>query len=451
MAYDSKGRALTKKKNKANKIIVKATAPDLSVSVGKPGILILSWNKGSAKKRKGIQGYKIYRSDSEDGKYTMVKQIKKKSTLTWTDSKLQGGKTYYYRIRAYGKYKKKKLDGAYSDIKSADAISAEKNWEYFNRKMDDWKGICLENALVTEQQSTERMKSYYVEKDGQVVYPYIKYHMTADTLYIHVYVRFYTYDRVTGTKTKVSGQKGVYEDDPDRKGESYKSEFIKGVTSSFSTLIKGNKDDFEPGISFHTKLILHDQDAGGNHDNQEYLGVSICGDCDCGSCLSKDPNSKESSNYWFYAYPCKDDSVFSSINRLHIADNEHLVNNGNSQDSETVEHFRSVCAHEMGHILGLGDGYEDTDNNEVSSIRMTFNNETCFNNDGKWRNLMLESRTCSIIKSNDMEMMLQAYGFSFKLDKTKNSLMQYYRNHYWNGTLCHISTVINKKEDEDEE
>lgn len=448
VAYDSKDRVLTKKKEKADKITVKATAPDLSVSVGGPGILILNWNKGSAKKRKGVQGYKIYRSDRKGGKYAMVKQIKKKSTLSWTDSKLQGGKTYYYRIRAYGKYKKKRLDGAYSGIKSACTISAEKNWEYFNRKKDDWKGICLENALVTEQQSTERMKSYYVEKDGQVVYPYIKYHMTADTLYIHVYVRFYTYDRVTGTETKVSGQKGVYEDDPDRQGESYKSEFIKGVTSSFSTLVKGNKDDFEPGISFHTKLILHDQDAGGNHANQEYLGVSICGDCDCENCLSKDPGSKESSNYWFHAYSCIDDSVFSSRNRLHIADNEHLINNGKSQDSETVEDFRSGCAHEMGHILGLGDGYEDTDNNEVSSIRMTFNDETCFFMEDAWSNLMLQSRACSIIKSNDMEMMLQAYGFSFGLDKTKNSVFQYYRNHYWNGTLCHISTVIRKKENE---
>lgn len=65
-----------------------------------------------------------------------------------------------------------------------------------------------------------------------------------------------------------------------------------------------------------------------------------------------------------------------------------------------------------------------------------------------WHNLMLQSRSCSIIKSNDMEMMLQAYGFSFEIDKTKNSLMQYYRNHYWNWVLCHISTVINKKENE---
>ena len=292
------------------------------------------------------------------------------------------------------------------------------------------------------------MKSYYVEKDGKVVYPYIKYHMTADTLYIHVYVRFYTYDRATGTETKVSGQKGIYGDDPDRKGESYKSEFIKGVTSSFSTLIKGNEDDFEPGVSFHTKLILHDQDAGGNHENQEYLGVSICGDCDCESCLSMDPNKKESSNYWFHAYPCLDKSVFSSRNRLHIADNEHLVNNGDLQELETVENFRSGCAHEMGHILGLGDGYEAVDRNKVSSIRMTFNDETCFYNDDNWHNLMLQSRTCRIIKSNDMEMMLQAYGFSFELEKTKDSVMQYYKSHYWNGDLCNISTVINKKKGE---
>lgn len=54
----------------------------------------LKWTKKGAK----VDGYRIYRATSKNGKY---KQIKKTSKLTYKDTKLKSGKTYYYKIKGY--------------------------------------------------------------------------------------------------------------------------------------------------------------------------------------------------------------------------------------------------------------------------------------------------------------------------------------------------------------
>ena len=451
VAYGAKNKALTvAKKKKAKKVTIKATAPDLSVTVGQLGKLKLDWKKGSTKNRKGIQGYKIYRSTREKGNYTLAKTIRKKNTLTWTDTKLREGTSYYYRIRAYGKQKKKTVTGAYSDIKGARTISGTANWNYYNRMKTIWQGVCMEKKSITENQSTERMRNYTVKKDGVDVSPYIKYHLTTDTLYIHVYVRFYTYNRKTGKETAAPVTKGTYADDPDKKGKSYREEFVKGVTSTFSTFIQGSKDengfyDFDKGVAFRTRLVLHEKDKGSYPTRQEFLGVTIGGDCDCNECLRFIPSQiNKSSNYWFHASPCSAGCVFSPINVVHIPDNTYLIRRNKTQLMETVSGFRSVCAHEMGHILGLGDGYKDTDTLGNVVDRMTFNSETCFKKEDKWRNIMLDSRKCKTITSNDLEMMMLAYGLSFDPKQTWISLLQYYKTHDWDGYERIISAVIRK-------
>ena len=450
VAYGAKNKALTPGKKKAKKVTVKATAPDLSVSVGKLGKLKLDWKQGSTRNRKGIRGYKIYRSTKEKGKYTLVKQVRKKNTLTWTDTGLAQGTTYYYRIRAYGKQKKKTVTGTYSSRESARTISGKTNWNYYDRMKPVWQGVCMEKKTVTEKQSTERMKNHTVAKDGATVHPYIKYHLTTDTLYIHVYVRFYTYDRKTGKETAAPKAKGTYADDPDKKGGSYRDEFVRGVTSAFSTFIQGSKYDFAGGVSFHTKLVLHDKDQGGYAGGQEFLGVSIGGDCDCGECRGyTDLTQKDTGyNYWFHALGCANGSAFGSGNMIHIPDNTNLKRKEVKKSMETVSDFRSSCAHEMGHILGLGDAYKDTDTNNISSVRMTYNKETCFKKDNEWCNIMLSSEKCKTIISNDLEMMLLAYGLSFVPEQQQKDVMQYYRSHYWNGEACYLSKAIKKGEDE---
>ncbi len=459
VAYGAKNKALTAGKKKAKKVTIKATAPDLSVTVGQLGKLKLDWKKGSTKNRKGIQGYKIYRGTAEKRnqlprKYTLVKTIRKKNTLTWTDTKLREGTSYYYRIRAYGKQKKKTVTGAYSDIKSARTISGTANWNYYNKMKPVWQGVCMEKKQVTEKQSTERMKHYTVKKDGTDVSPYIKYHLTTDTLYIHVYVRFYTYDRKTGNETAAPVAKGTYANDPGKKGGSYREEFVKGVTSTFSTFIQGNKDkndpyDFDEGVAFRTKLVLHEKDKDHYPDAQEFLRVSISGDCE--NCTSGNFDEKDPGyNYWFHAYYCGDGSVFSHDNLIHIPDNSRdLIVKKKKQPMESLSGFRSTCAHEMGHILGLGDGYKDTDQNNISVSRMTYNTETCFRIKKTYHNIMLDARTCETMTPNDLEMILLAYGLSFDPTQTWDTTRQNYRDHYWDAAPHYKSKVIKKGDDKD--
>lgn len=77
----------------------------------------LTWSKVS-----GASGYELYRSTSEDGKYSKIKTVTKGSTKSYTDkSKVSSGKMYYYKIRAYRKVDGKKVYGEYSKIISKKA------------------------------------------------------------------------------------------------------------------------------------------------------------------------------------------------------------------------------------------------------------------------------------------------------------------------------------------
>lgn len=73
---------------------------------------VIKWKKVS-----GASGYEIYRATSKNGKYKKVKVITKGKTVSYTDSKLAKGKSYYYKIRAYRTVKGKKVYSSYSDVK----------------------------------------------------------------------------------------------------------------------------------------------------------------------------------------------------------------------------------------------------------------------------------------------------------------------------------------------
>ena len=79
---------------------------------GKSAVTV-SWKKVS-----GATGYEIYRSTRKSSGYKKVKTISKGSTLSYKNTKLKKGKTYYYKVRAYKKVNGKKVYGSYSSVKS---------------------------------------------------------------------------------------------------------------------------------------------------------------------------------------------------------------------------------------------------------------------------------------------------------------------------------------------
>ncbi len=69
------------------------------------------WNEIS-----GAEGYQIWRADSEDGEYKIVKTITSGSTTAYSNTGLESGKTYYYKMRAFTTADGSKVFGAYSDV-----------------------------------------------------------------------------------------------------------------------------------------------------------------------------------------------------------------------------------------------------------------------------------------------------------------------------------------------
>lgn len=65
----------------------------LSASSGK---ITASWDKVA-----GATGYRVFRATSKAGTYTRIKNITNAATLSYADTSVVPGKTYYYKIRAY--------------------------------------------------------------------------------------------------------------------------------------------------------------------------------------------------------------------------------------------------------------------------------------------------------------------------------------------------------------
>ena len=80
------------------------------ISSGRTSIEIM-WGFSS-----GAEGFCIYRSDSENGKYEQVAIMPGTSLLKYTDTNLKEGKTYYYKVCAYMVIGGKRLEGSFTDV-----------------------------------------------------------------------------------------------------------------------------------------------------------------------------------------------------------------------------------------------------------------------------------------------------------------------------------------------
>ncbi len=73
----------------------------------------LKWNKIL-----GSSGYEVYSSTTANGTYKLKKKITTSSTISYADSNLVSGKTYYYKVRPYRSVNGKVVHGSYSSVKS---------------------------------------------------------------------------------------------------------------------------------------------------------------------------------------------------------------------------------------------------------------------------------------------------------------------------------------------
>lgn len=76
--------------------------------------VLLKWSKSS-----GAYGYTVYRATSAKGKYKAIKHTR---SLSYTDSKLDTGRKYYYKVRPYSL--STKVYGSYSGYKTVKPVLA---------------------------------------------------------------------------------------------------------------------------------------------------------------------------------------------------------------------------------------------------------------------------------------------------------------------------------------
>ena len=102
----------------------------LSAKVNDNVSITLQWT--AAKK---VSGYQVYTAGSKSGKYTLLATT---SATKYTHGNLKGGKTYYYKVRAYKTVKKKKQYSGYTAVVQATAVqyAAQKSLQSLNSKVD---------------------------------------------------------------------------------------------------------------------------------------------------------------------------------------------------------------------------------------------------------------------------------------------------------------------------
>lgn len=100
--------------------MITPSKPSVSVSSASYNSATLKWKKSI-----GATGYIIYRASSKKGAYKKIKTITKGTTLTYKNTKLKTGKTYYYKVRPFRKVGNTIRYGADSAIKSCKARPAK--------------------------------------------------------------------------------------------------------------------------------------------------------------------------------------------------------------------------------------------------------------------------------------------------------------------------------------
>ena len=105
--------------------------PETTLTSAKPvsGGLKLKW-----KKVLGADGYVIYRSETENGKYQKVREVTYASAKNCTLTESEANGEYYYKIRAYRLQGKKKVYGAYSNAKKASVSAFAYSGESYQKK-----------------------------------------------------------------------------------------------------------------------------------------------------------------------------------------------------------------------------------------------------------------------------------------------------------------------------
>ncbi len=93
------------------------SAPKVTLTNNSYNSVTIKWNKIS-----GADGYKVTRAESANGTYKTVKTVKDYDIVSYTDTGLTVGKTYYYKVYAYRSMDDENVKGAKSEAAGIKAV-----------------------------------------------------------------------------------------------------------------------------------------------------------------------------------------------------------------------------------------------------------------------------------------------------------------------------------------
>ncbi len=134
----------------------KLPAARLTATRNGPQSVKLSWNFVE-----NCKGYYIYRATSKKGSYRKIATITNPYTLTYKNYKLTTGKTYYYKIIAYGNYSQ--CNSGYSNITSAKPAPLEPKSLKLKKKSKtsikvSWKKVSGASGYVVYRATSKKGK-----------------------------------------------------------------------------------------------------------------------------------------------------------------------------------------------------------------------------------------------------------------------------------------------------
>lgn len=368
------------KKIKSNpvKARTKDTADKLNLRVTKTGenSVNLEW-----KKVKHATGYVIKRRDvwERQKKFKEIGEVGKKKKK-FVDKTANPAKKYEYKVVAQRTNKK---------VKRSNVVVARTLFKYDNNTnislfQKDYPFVCTDVNQDINQYSV--FGDYYAP---------VKYSYANGTLTIHLYCEFLQYVPVGGDYDR----KVIYLP-TDAVFSKYYKMIQDNIKERYEVTIanRGDKEYEFKGMNFEIKFVFHEKENKNEtyHESQVFNEILIGGEC---------PYHSKPGYHWYhqcYGY-------YNGAAKIYMPFFEQLSDNTDSGKRWFNDQlYAYASAHEMGHMLGLDDGYmldgkyDRFTDNEETGVPLT-------GSTGQYDNLMVERELDKYLMPNDLEMMFQAY------------------------------------------